>query len=153
VCVARAAERHGGARVDAAAGNYWLAAAESTLDERERLLRVLIRSCCGPDGTPWHGCPEVFTRPADLWLLAAQRVAECRKENRRVGCLSPHSVHRIGRDRVLSHFARLRGVGDARDAVLAAARDRGITSLDQLHTHGRELLPFVDGRTPDLARP
>jgi hypothetical protein len=62
-------------------------------------------------------------------------------------------VQRLKLERVLSHFARIWGVENARDAVLAAARDRAITSLDQLHTFGREMmLPFLDWDADDAER-
>jgi hypothetical protein len=153
-CLERAAERLGGTLLENSAQRYWLAESESSLDEREKLLRVLVRSYRAPGGAPIHGCPEVFTRPAALWSKASHRVAECRKENRRVAELSPrYSVLRLKRERVLSHFARIWGVENARDAVLAAARDRAITSLDQLHTFGPEMmLPFLDWDADDAER-
>jgi hypothetical protein len=55
------------------------------------------------------------------------------------------------RERVLSYFARIWRVEGIRDVVLAAARDRAITSLDRLHTFGREMmLPFLDHDADDV---
>ncbi|MEO3820967.1 TfuA-like protein [Plantactinospora sp. B24E8] len=153
-CSARAVERLGGTLLEKSVQQYWLAGSELSLPERDKLLRVLVRSYRAPGGAPIHGCPRLFTRPAALWSKASDRVAQCRKENRRVAELSPrYSVQRLKRERVLGHFARTWGVENARDALLAAARDRAITSLDQLHTYGREMmLPFLDWDAEDVAR-
>lgn len=150
-CVERARQRLGGAAVPESAQRYWLAAREFSLGDRERLLRVLVRSYRVPGGAPIYGCPQLFTQPAALWSKASELVAECWRENRRVVELSPrYSVRRLKREHVLGHFARIWRIENAPDAVLAAARDRAITSLDQLYTYGREMiLPFRNWTADD----
>lgn len=153
-CVERAVQRLGGATVPESAQRYWLAAREFSLDDRERLLRVLVRSYRVPGGAPMYGCPQLFPRPAALWSKAAQLVAACWLENRRIAELSPrYSIERLRREQVLGHFARIWRIENAPDTILAAARDRGITSLDQLYTYGRELmLPFRNWAADDAER-
>ncbi|MCI0685908.1 MAG: hypothetical protein L0Y54_01520, partial [Sporichthyaceae bacterium] len=112
---------------------YWLTSQEiSDLDEREGLLRILIRSArLDSASTVW---PSTMDEAGDLinpTLDSPAIAAEAFRHNDRVARLSSrYSIDRLDPRRVEAHLASRWGIDPAdRWSLCAAARDRGFQNL------------------------
>lgn len=107
----------------------WLTALEiSNLNEREKLLRILVRSTVLDQPSNEEEAADLLN-PA---VPSAHATAEAFRFNSLVAASGPRrTVHHLRSDRIRAHLAHLWGApADDSLALTAAARDRGFSSID-----------------------
>ncbi len=112
---------------------YWLTPVEQrTVDERELLLRLLVRSCgISPATLDLAGRDPAASRLIEHPSGTERRVARAFVANRAAGDhAAGHDVHHLRMDVLKRHLCASWATGAGSAELLAAARDRGFESTE-----------------------